>query len=81
MKIRNGWQKSLSESNLNSSLIRGVELKNPIFVDRPKKVSGSCQDGAGLTCKQKANLVLLMGKPTSARRAIEEKIGQVTSLQ
>ena len=38
-------------ANLNASLIRGVELKNPVLVDRAKEVPSSSQDGAGLACK------------------------------
>ena len=37
-------------ANLNASLIRGVELKNPVLVDRAKEVPSSSQDGAGLAC-------------------------------
>ena len=37
-------------ANLNASLIRGVELKNPVLVDWAKEVPSSSQDGAGLAC-------------------------------
>ena len=30
-----------TESDLNSSLVRGIELKNPILVDRSKEVPSS----------------------------------------
>ena len=69
-------------ANLNASLIRGIELKNPVLVDRAKEVPSSSQDGAGLACKD--NSTFLKGSlqgSTCARWTIEEEVGQVASLQ
>ena len=44
-------------ANLNASLIRGVELKNPVLVDWTKEVPSSSQDGAGLACKDNSTFL------------------------
>ena len=67
-------------ANLNASLIRGIELKNPVLVDWAKEVPSSSQDGAGFACKDNSTF-LKAHYTTCARWAIEEEVGQVASLQ
>ena len=67
-------------ANLNASLIRGVELKNPVLVDWTKEVPSSSQDGAGLACEDNSTF-LEAHYTTCARWTIEEEVGQVASLQ